>query len=157
MPTAARSSSRAQASPDDLAGVGESSRASAAPRAANPGGEWTTPVPSGAPASAEPSALENLVDGLAKQEEGDLSAPTPAGLRPLDQGGRRSRRNSREMTGLDAVPETTAGVVGGDATPLAAVAPAGGRASPLAALGPSPLPAIRTGASPPKNGPVSSS
>ena len=117
----------------------------------------TTAVPSGAAASAEPSALESLVDGLAKQEEGDLSAPTPPGLRPLEQGGRRSRRNSREMTGLDAVPEATAGVVGGDATPLAAVAPAGGRASPLAALGPSPLPAIRTGASPPKNGPVSSS
>jgi len=109
-------------------------------------------VPSGAAASAEPSALENLVDGLAKQEEGDLSAPTPAGLRPLEQGGRRSRRNSREMTGLDAVPETTAGVVGGDATPLAAVAPAA-----RGDLGPSPLPAIRTGESPPKNGPVSSS
>ena len=129
--------------------MGESSRASAAPRAANPGGEWTTPVPSGAAASAEPSALETLVDSIAKQEEGGLAAPTPPGLRPFDQGGRRSRRNSREMTGLDAVPETTAGVVGGDATPLAAVAP-----SPL---GPSPLPAIRTGASPPKKQPVSSS
>ena len=138
---------RCQASPDDLAGVGESSRASAAPRAANPGGEWTTPVPAGA-ASTGPSALESLIDTVARQEGGDgsdLSSLTQGLRSPLDQSNRRSRRNSREITGLDAVPESTAGLVGGDATPLAALAP-----SPL---GPSPLPAINRTAGPP---PVSS-
>ena len=138
---------RFQASPDELAGVGESSRAhtgGAAPRAANPGAGVASMLP-----GAGPSALDSLVDIVAREEGGDgsdLSSPTQ-GLRPLDQNNRRSRRNSREVTGLDAVPETTAGVVGGDATPLAALAP-----SPLP--GPSPLPAIRTGGTPPK--PVSS-
>ena len=138
---------RWQASPDDLAGVGESSRASAAPRAANPGGEWTTPVAAGAASTASstgPSALESLIDTVARQEGGDgsdLSSPTQGLRSPLDQSNRRSRRNSREITGLDAVPESTAGVVGGDATPLAALAPS---------LGPSPLPAInRTAGAPP--------
>ena len=139
---------RFQASPDELAGVGESSRASAAPRATNPGGEWTVPVHAAAP-SVGPTALESMVDSIARQEDGDdseLSSSTE-GLRPLDQSNRRSRRNSREMVGLDAVPESTAGVLGGDASPLAALPPP----SPLA---PPPLPAIRTGGSPPK--PVSS-
>ena len=139
---------RWQASPDDLAGVGESSRASAAPRAANPGGEWTTPVAASAASTASstgPSALESLIDTVARQEGGengsDLSSPTQGLRSPLDQSNRRSRRNSREITGLDAVPESTAGVVGGDATPLAALAPS---------LGPSPLPAInRTAGAPP--------
>ena len=128
-----------QASPDELTGVSEPGRT--APRAAVSCVPVQWPVPPGAAAlspappwvDSPSSSLDRLVDAAGVSPGGGDFSPQLL-ARGLDHSARRNRRPSREVTGLDAVTESTAGVFGGDLSPLAA--------SPLF---PTALPAIRTG------------